>query len=560
MNTRILAEPKRKAISVPPVRSNLLQPKCACGGTAGPTGQWEECRVKWLQGKIANPKSEIRNDSLAPPIVHEVLAESGQPLNADTRSLMQSRFGHDFSRVRIHTDAKAAESARAVNALAYTVGRNVVFGAGQYEPQSIGGRELIAHELAHVTQHEQGLSSSAPCETASGVRMRARKGTAGPALQLQRFPDTQSTPPREALPPPESDSELEALTPTEIERRARNLNNPYRPENAVRLLRLANAWEKKQNLSLAGSESTDPLLGLPLAVIFGDLNTLANDAARYPVPSRPHRRPSTRPRRLPFSEAKAERSTIKRPSPSPTAPLLSETPKKEISREVGRMLAPSSEAPEYVVTGVHGLGTFMPEEPLGLGLGGLGLHAVAMFAHYALTLIKAVEQKRLAGELIGLRVSLVTLSTLKELGRLEIDAGTLYKKIFATGKTTHDWDPDPSKFAGGPAEQEEFYRARERAIVFVIMAFIKANEEAKEEYDRIFFSAPPLVTGEESAWLLRMERSRTIKQREIFMENGILFKDRAADMRLLPSVVLRTLLKAIGPEVSGEAAAKRLFE
>jgi hypothetical protein len=65
---------------------------------------------------------------------------------------MEPRFGHDFSRVRVHADARAADSARAVNALAYTVGRDVVFGGGQYVPQSAAGLRLIAHELVHVVQ------------------------------------------------------------------------------------------------------------------------------------------------------------------------------------------------------------------------------------------------------------------------------------------------------------------------------------------------------------------------------------------------------------------------
>ena len=87
-----------------------------------------------------------------PPIVHETLFSTGQPLDAATRTVMEPRFGHDFSQVRVHTDAQAAESARAVNALAYTVGRDLVFGAGQYAPATPEGRQLIAHELAHVIQ------------------------------------------------------------------------------------------------------------------------------------------------------------------------------------------------------------------------------------------------------------------------------------------------------------------------------------------------------------------------------------------------------------------------
>ncbi len=87
-----------------------------------------------------------------PPIVDGVLRSPGQPLDPSTRSFMEPRFGHDFNRVRVHTNSRAARSARAVNALAYTVGNHVVFGAGGYAPQSGEGRELLAHELAHVLQ------------------------------------------------------------------------------------------------------------------------------------------------------------------------------------------------------------------------------------------------------------------------------------------------------------------------------------------------------------------------------------------------------------------------
>jgi hypothetical protein len=72
---------------------------------------------------------------------------------------MESRFGHDFSQVRVHTDGKAAESSQAVNALAYTVGRNVVFNSGQYTPQTTSGKRLLAHELTHVIQQRKGSSS-----------------------------------------------------------------------------------------------------------------------------------------------------------------------------------------------------------------------------------------------------------------------------------------------------------------------------------------------------------------------------------------------------------------
>jgi len=95
-----------------------------------------------------------------PPVVHEVLRSPGQPIDAATRAFFEPRFGHDFSHVRVHADAKAAESARAVNAVAYTVGRDVVFEAGQYAPRTSAGRQLLAHELTHVAQQGRGAIQS----------------------------------------------------------------------------------------------------------------------------------------------------------------------------------------------------------------------------------------------------------------------------------------------------------------------------------------------------------------------------------------------------------------
>ncbi len=89
---------------------------------------------------------------VAPTIVHEVLASSGRPLDVSTRGFFEARFGHDFGHVRIHSDAQASESARRVHALAYTVGGDIVFGAGQFDPKTPSGRRLLAHELTHVVQ------------------------------------------------------------------------------------------------------------------------------------------------------------------------------------------------------------------------------------------------------------------------------------------------------------------------------------------------------------------------------------------------------------------------
>lgn len=91
-----------------------------------------------------------------PESVHETLAAGGAPLDSTTRTTMEPRFGHDFSQVRVHTDGPAADSAEALNARAYTVGQDLVFGAGEYAPGSSDGQHLLAHELTHVVQQSSG--------------------------------------------------------------------------------------------------------------------------------------------------------------------------------------------------------------------------------------------------------------------------------------------------------------------------------------------------------------------------------------------------------------------
>ena len=105
-----------------------------------------------------------------PSIVHDVLSSSGQPLDAGTQAFMEPRFEHDFSNVRVHTDARAAESAQAVNALAYTVGRHVVFGTGQYAPETSSGGQLLAHELVHTIQQSSAHAATLAAK-ADGIAM-----------------------------------------------------------------------------------------------------------------------------------------------------------------------------------------------------------------------------------------------------------------------------------------------------------------------------------------------------------------------------------------------------
>ncbi|GAX45680.1 hypothetical protein NIES4075_67010 [Tolypothrix sp. NIES-4075] len=138
--------------SSPLVHSGLLQRKCACGNSAKLTGQCNECDRQKLT--LQRQRSGQQEHTEVPEIVHEVLNFPGQPLDPATRTFMESRFGHDFSQVRVHTDAQAAVSAQAVDALAYTVKPNIVFGTGQYAPHTREGQRLLAHELTHILQQQ----------------------------------------------------------------------------------------------------------------------------------------------------------------------------------------------------------------------------------------------------------------------------------------------------------------------------------------------------------------------------------------------------------------------
>ncbi len=134
-----------------------LQRTCTCGGEY-PERKTHQSNLKEerLQLKPFQPGSV--GQTTAPPIVHEVLTSPGQPLDTSTRSFMEQRFGYDFSKVQVHTSERAAASAQAVNAIAYTTGNNVVFNKGQYSPGTNEGQQLIAHELTHVIQQQAARS------------------------------------------------------------------------------------------------------------------------------------------------------------------------------------------------------------------------------------------------------------------------------------------------------------------------------------------------------------------------------------------------------------------
>jgi hypothetical protein len=145
-------------------RCSVLQRKCDCGQHSS-SGECEGCKKKTLDEQTSGDpllqRSAVtrRVPSGVPPIVHEVLRSPGQPLDARTRAYFEPRFGQDLSGVRVHSSPQAAKSARAVDAQAYAVGRNVVFGSGQFQPSSEGGKRLLAHELAHVLQQDNRAAS-----------------------------------------------------------------------------------------------------------------------------------------------------------------------------------------------------------------------------------------------------------------------------------------------------------------------------------------------------------------------------------------------------------------
>lgn len=136
-----------------------------------------------LQAKRVQANDHV--DTPGPPIVQDVTGSCGHPLDQSTRTFMELRFGHDFSYVRVHTDAKAAESAQAVDALAYTVGRDIVFGAGQYTQGTRDGRRLLAHELTHVVQ-QSGTGQTRFQRQATASQPMIRFGSTGPdVIKLQ---------------------------------------------------------------------------------------------------------------------------------------------------------------------------------------------------------------------------------------------------------------------------------------------------------------------------------------------------------------------------------------
>ena len=129
-------------------------------------------------GRLDDRSEKATKDTAIPLLVREVVKSPGLPLDRTTRAFMEPRFGHDFGKVRVHADNRAAESALAINALAYTEGRHVVFAAGRYRPENDEGKRLLAHELTHVVQQghrEDGAVTSLLPAASPRRRKRPRR-------------------------------------------------------------------------------------------------------------------------------------------------------------------------------------------------------------------------------------------------------------------------------------------------------------------------------------------------------------------------------------------------
>jgi len=188
VSTRAVAPTVAAAVPVlAPVQRPMLQRSCDCGQHTG-GGECEDCKKK-KQVPLQRHANGFATPPVAPAIVHEVLRSPGQALDSATLAFMEPRFRQDFSEVRVHIDERSAESARAVSAHAYTVGRHVVFGSGRYAPQTTSGRSLLSHELTHVVQ--QSATSDVAGEPRIGEVQDAAEREAAQAETIQ---PGQSTP------------------------------------------------------------------------------------------------------------------------------------------------------------------------------------------------------------------------------------------------------------------------------------------------------------------------------------------------------------------------------
>ena len=219
---RISSGNRSKAIPSPTL---FVQRKCSCGGVSKLGGQCDECEREKLLGVQAKLRIGPENDAYeqeadrvaeriismpdiqtgpklvrsthtiqsktmnqrnpggdSPAVTNLGIHSSGKAMDSATRAFMEQRFGHDFSKVSIHENAEAQRSAQSINARAYTLGNNIVFGQGQYSTGTTDGKRLLAHELTHVVQ-QQSMPTTIQRETETDVTVHAPEGPPGCTLE-----------------------------------------------------------------------------------------------------------------------------------------------------------------------------------------------------------------------------------------------------------------------------------------------------------------------------------------------------------------------------------------
>lgn len=189
MNARVQVPMRQTAVSRHSIRAapfGVLLRKCSCGGSGSSGGECEACRKDKLQRSAFD-----RGQESAPPIVHEVLRAPGQPLDESTRAFFEPRFRHDFSNVRVHSDARARESARAVNALAYTVRDDIVFANTPSFSRTAADTRILAHELTHVLQQSGGSEAHAGLRVGSIDSIAEREASQAANTVLSNETSTQ---------------------------------------------------------------------------------------------------------------------------------------------------------------------------------------------------------------------------------------------------------------------------------------------------------------------------------------------------------------------------------
>jgi hypothetical protein len=191
--------PKSSRLEEP---DSLIAMRAALSGRLDAAGS---AGVVGLQRAVGNAGTATLMDEERSP-VHNVASSGGSPLEPELRANMEGRFGQDFGDVRIHTDGAAHDSAKSVNAQAYTVGSSIVFQRDKYDPASDTGKHMLAHELTHVVQQRSGpvdgtdagggVKISDPSDrfereaVANADRLMSTPAAApAPAADVQRLPD-----------------------------------------------------------------------------------------------------------------------------------------------------------------------------------------------------------------------------------------------------------------------------------------------------------------------------------------------------------------------------------